>query len=220
MTTSLVTGANRGIGLELTKQLAARGDTVLAACRRSSPELDSLGVDVISDVDVASDDSGIGLAKIVGKRAIDLLVLNAGILEGDSLGHLDFASMRRQFEINSLGPLRVTDALLANLRRGAKIAIITSRMGSIADDTSGGSYGYRMSKAAVNAAGKALAVDLRDRGVAVAILHPGFVRTGMTGGAGQLSASDSARNLIARIDELTLDRTGEFRHSNGETLPW
>ncbi len=128
--------------------------------------------------------------------------------------------MRRQFEVNSLGPLRVTAALRGNFGEGSKVAIITSRMGSIADNTSGGRYGYRMSKTAVNMAGRSLAQDLREAGVAVVILHPGFVRTDMTGGQGLIDAPESAAGLIARIDELTLETSGSFRHTNGEDLPW
>ncbi len=128
--------------------------------------------------------------------------------------------MRRQFEVNSLGPLRVTAALRGNLGQGSKVAIVTSRMGSIEDNTSGGRYGYRMSKAAVNMAGRSLANDLKDRGVAVAILHPGFVRTEMTGHQGLIDPPESAAGLIARIDELTLETTGGFWHANGEIIPW
>jgi NAD(P)-dependent dehydrogenase (short-subunit alcohol dehydrogenase family) len=220
MTIALVTGANRGIGLELVRQLAARGNTVIAACRSSSAELDALGAEVVAGVDVAEPDTLPTLTRAVGERTLDLLVLCAGVLERNSLESMDFGSVQRQIEVNGVGPLRVTHALLPNLGNGSKIAIITSRMGSIGDNTSGGSYGYRMSKAAVNAAGKSLASDLGDRGVAVAILHPGFVRTEMTGGAGHVSASESAAQLLARIDELDMKTTGSFRHANGEELPW
>lgn len=220
MATALVTGANRGIGLELARLFAGRGDRVVAACRNSSAELDQLGVDVKSGVDVTSDESVRALADSLGGERIDVLVNNAGLLERTDLRDLDFDSVRRQFEVNSLGPLRVTRALLPNLGEGSKVAIITSRMGSIDDNTSGGSYGYRMSKAAVNMAGASLAVDLQPEGVAVAILHPGFVRTEMTRKQGHVEPAESATNLLARIDELTLSTTGGFWHANGERLPW
>ena len=103
---------------------------------------------------------------------------------------------------------------------GAKVALITSRMGSIADNSSGGSYGYRMSKAALNAAGRSLAIDLAARGIAVGLLHPGYVRTDMTGGSGNVEASEAAAMLVARIDELDAAKSGSFRHANGEELPW
>lgn len=222
----LVTGANRGLGLELTRQLAARGDHVLAACRESSAALDALARDTSGDavrvlpgVEVTSDASIGELATRLSGVALDVLVLNAGILQADTLEELDFEGARRQFEVNALGPLRVVKALLPNLGEGAKVAIVTSRMGSIADNASGGMYGYRMSKAAVNMAGMSLARDLAPRGVAVGLFHPGMVATDMTGGRG-VPPAESASGLLARIDELDLAATGTLRHANGEPLPW
>jgi NAD(P)-dependent dehydrogenase (short-subunit alcohol dehydrogenase family) len=222
MTLSIVTGANRGIGLALAAELKKRGNTVLATCRKSSAELAKLGAEVIDSVDVATDPGIAKLVAAVGPRSIDLLINNAGILVwGDRLGELNVEGIRRQFEVNALAPLRLTDALRERLQRGSKVALITSRMGSIDDNSSGGAYGYRMSKAALNMAGKSLAVDLRDRGVAVAILHPGMVKTDMTGGhGGQVEPADAARDLLARIDELTLETTGGFWHAKGQRLPW
>jgi NAD(P)-dependent dehydrogenase (short-subunit alcohol dehydrogenase family) len=218
---SIVTGANRGIGLALTAELKKRGHTVLAACRKSSPELDALGVEVLAGVEV-SDTAGVErLRKAVGDRRIDLLVNNAGILVwGDHLGELDVAGIRRQFEVNALAPLLITDALKDRLGKGSKVGLVTSRMGSIDDNTSGGGYGYRMSKAALNMAGKSLAIDLKSAGVAVAILHPGMVKTDMIRGHGQVEPEDAARGLLARLDELTLETSGGFWHANGERLPW
>ncbi|MFT7624791.1 MAG: NAD(P)-dependent dehydrogenase (short-subunit alcohol dehydrogenase family) [Myxococcota bacterium] len=192
----------------------------MACCRRSSDALDGLGVRVIPDVDVSDDASVAALAERLDGQSLDLLINNAGILEMTSLEGLDLDSCRRQFEVNSLGPLRVTHALLPNLQPDSKVAIITSRMGSIADNTSGGAYGYRMSKAAVNAAGKSLALDLAPRQIAVTVLHPGWVRTEMTRNSGLMDAHESAAGLLARIDELTLETTGRFRHMNGDPLPW
>ena len=220
MPTVVITGANRGIGLELARQFKQRGDDVVAACRETSDELAKLDVEVIEGVDVTEDGSVGELAKAFGDRTVDVLVNCAGILSDESLSDLDFDRMRRQFEVNSLGPLRVTAALRGNLGQGSKVAIITSRMGSIADNTSGGRYGYRMSKTAVNMAGRSLAQDLREAGVAVVILHPGFVRTEMTGGQGLIDPPESAAGLIARIDELSIETSGSFRHTNGEELPW
>jgi NAD(P)-dependent dehydrogenase (short-subunit alcohol dehydrogenase family) len=216
----LITGANRGIGLELARQLAARGDTVIATCRSASPALDQLGVRVIEGVDITSDAAVSDLARQLGGTRLDVLINNAGLLTRESLDDLDFDRMRRQFEVNSLGPLRVTAALRSCLGDGSKVIIITSRMGSIDDNTSGGRYGYRMSKAAVNIAGKSLSVDLKGDGIAVAILHPGFVRTDMTGHEGLIDPPESASMLINRIDDLTIGTTGGFWHANGELLPW
>jgi NAD(P)-dependent dehydrogenase (short-subunit alcohol dehydrogenase family) len=220
MGTALVTGANRGIGLELCRQLKARGDQVIAVCRRSSKALDALGIRVEAGIDVGDEAAVAALRERLAGSKLDLLVNNAGILEGTTLDQLDFQSIRRQMEVNALGPLRVTAALLPLLGEGSKIAIITSRMGSIGDNSSGSQYGYRMSKAAVNAAGVSLARDLRGRGVAVAIIHPGMVRTEMTGGHG-IEPAESVRGILARIDALTLASSGSFWHATtGEVLPW
>lgn len=224
MATAVVTGANRGIGLELTRQLAERGDDVMATCRKSSADLDRLGVRVEAGVDVGEDESVSSLADRLAARlsgrALDILVNNAGILTRESLDDLDFDRIRQQFEVNALGPLRVTRALLPLLARGSKVAIVTSLMGSMGDNGSGGMYGYRMSKAAVNAAGVSLARDLAARGIAVAILHPGFVRTDMTRGRGGESPSAAAKGMLQRIDELTVDTSGRFVRATGEPLPW
>ncbi len=221
MTFSVVTGANRGIGLALAAALKSRGGTVLAACRSSSKELDALGVEVVSGVDVATDKGLAALVAAVGTRQIDLLINNAGIMIwGDRLSELSVEGIRKQFEVNALAPLRVTDALRERLVTGGKVGLVTSRMGSIDDNTSGGAYGYRMSKAALNMAGKSLAIDLKDRGVAVALLHPGMVKTDMAGDHGQVEPADAANGLLARIDEVTIETSGGFWHANGSRLPW
>jgi NAD(P)-dependent dehydrogenase (short-subunit alcohol dehydrogenase family) len=215
-----ITGANRGIGLEIASQLAERGDDVIAVCRKPSDALSKLGVLIVDNVDV-TDSAGIDrLVEGLQGIELDVLVNNAGVLSDESLDDLDLDRIRRQLEVNSLGPLRVTAALRRNLGAGAKVAIITSRMGSIDDNTSGGHYGYRMSKAAVNMAGRSLAHDLRPDRVAVAVVHPGFVRTDMTGHTGLVDPPESAAGIIARIDELTLETSGSFWHANGERLPW
>jgi NAD(P)-dependent dehydrogenase (short-subunit alcohol dehydrogenase family) len=220
MPISLVTGANRGIGLELCRQLKRRGYAVIGVCRRSSQELEALGVRVEASVDVTSDEDVADLARRLEGEKIDLLINNAGLLTNETLEDMSFERIRAQVEVNTLGPLRVTTKLLDNLDKGSKIAIITSRMGSIGDNTSGSRYGYRISKAAVNIAGVSLAHDLKNRGIAVAILHPGFVRTGMTNNQGFIDAPEAAEGLLARVDELTLETSGGFWHANGESLPW
>jgi NAD(P)-dependent dehydrogenase (short-subunit alcohol dehydrogenase family) len=175
---------------------------------------------VITGVDVTDDALLNVLPRALEDISLDLVVLNAGVLSAESLQMPNFDAIRHQFEVNTLGPLRSAIALLPNLKRGSKIGIVTSRMGSIEDNSSGGMYGYRASKAAVNAVGRSLAMDLRERGVAVQLLHPGFVRTDLTRGNGNINADEAARNLIERLDELTLEQTGTFRHQNGEYLPW
>lgn len=221
MATYLVTGANRGIGYEYCRQLQARGETVIAVCRRAAEELQSLGVQVEEGIDIASDSSVAELRSRLGEIVIDVLINNAGIANRVTLDDLDFDSIREQFEVNALGALRVTQTLLPHLKTGSKIALMTSRMGSIADNTSGGSYGYRLSKAAMSMAGKSLSHDLKPRGIAVAILHPGLVQTRMTNFVPSgITPEDSVKGLLSRIDELTLENSGTFWHANGEVLPW
>jgi NAD(P)-dependent dehydrogenase (short-subunit alcohol dehydrogenase family) len=219
MGTYLITGANRGIGHEYCRQLLARGDTPIAVCREASKELTALGIRVISGIDVTRDDDVAQLRSQLQGEPIDVLINNAAIIENVTLSDLDFESIRRQFEVNALGPLRVTKALLGNLSKGSKVALMTSRMGSIDDNSSGGSYGYRMSKVALCMAGKSLSLDLKPQGIAIAILHPGLVQTRMTGFSG-ITTAIAVTGLLARIDSLNLNNTGTFWHSNGEILPW
>jgi NAD(P)-dependent dehydrogenase (short-subunit alcohol dehydrogenase family) len=219
MPTTLVTGASRGIGLEVCAQLKARGDEVIAVCRTASPELSALGVRIIDGIDVSDADSVNRLKTELAGQNLDVLINNAGILKTDSFGALDYEGMLEQFCVNALGPLRVTEALVDNLKEGSKVAIVSSRVGSIADNGSGGNYGYRASKSAVNQIGMNLRHELRPRGVAVVLLHPGMVATGMTGGRG-ISPKVAARGLIERIDALDMARSGSFWHAEGYELPW
>ena len=216
----VITGANRGIGLALARVYATRGDQVVAACRKTSPELAALPVEVQQGVDVSSDSSVEAFAKAIGTKPIDILVNNAAIHVSDSLGHIGIDGIRRQFDVNAVGPIRVTRALLPRFHGGSKVAIITSRSGSIGDNGSGGNYGYRMSKAALNMAAVNLAIDLKPRGIVVALLHPGMVRTGMGSGPGAIDPELSARRLVQRIDEATLEKTATFLHAEGHALPW
>lgn len=220
MTTTLITGANRGIGLALAEHLKARSHSITAVCRKSSPALDALGVRVLTGVDVGQSGAERRLAELAAGQTYDWVIANAGILQHESLEALDFDSVKTQLEVNALGPLRTVFALLPYLREGGKIALITSRMGSIADNTSGSYYGYRMSKAALNAAGVSLALDLKPRGIAVALLHPGYVRTDMTANNGSVAPQDAAAQLIERIEQLDLENSGTMWHANGEILPW
>ena len=219
MATILVTGASRGIGLQLCRQLAARGDEVIAVCRETTDELSNLGVRVIDGIDVGSGTAVETLRQELDGQPIDVLINNAGILLRDSFGDIDYDAMAEQFRVNTLGPLRITEALADNLDEGSKVAIVSSRVGSIEDNSSGGNYGYRASKAAVNMIATNLKHELLPRGIAVGILHPGLVATDMTGGSG-IDPAESARGLIKRIDELTLENTGGFWHAEGYTLPW
>ncbi|MBJ7549820.1 SDR family oxidoreductase [Marinomonas ostreistagni] len=218
--TVVITGASRGIGLSFAKLYQAKGYYVYAVCRSASTELATLGVNVIEQVDVTKDEDISKLASALEKVSIDLLINNAGILSDEQLGSIDKDSIRRQFETNALAPLAVTEALMNNFSENAKLALITSRMGSVEDNTSGGRYGYRMSKAALNIAGMSLSHDLKPRGVAVAILHPGLVGTEMIGGYGDITPEQAAERLAQRIEDLNLENSGTFWHSNGQVLPW
>ncbi len=218
--TVVITGANRGIGLELARHYAREGCDVIGVCREASAELTDVAARVIEGIDVTKDAGVDKLTDALAGERIDLLINNAGLLQDEKLGSIDFDSIRIQMEINAYAPLRVTEALVSQIPSGGKIANITSRMGSIADNDSGGRYGYRASKAALNAFGKSLAVDLKPKGIAVAQLHPGYVQTRMVNFGGLISPEESAKGLAALIEGLTLENTGSFWHSNGEALPW
>ena len=221
MATYLVTGANRGIGLEYCRQLKARGETVVAVCRQSADELEALKVRVETGIELSDEGSIAELVARLDGLPLDGVILNAGIIQSMGLVDLDPEGIRRQFEVNALAPLLLTRALMGQMPSGSKLVLMTSRMGSIEDNSSGGSYGYRMSKVALNIAGRSLSIDLEPRGIAVAILHPGLVRTRMIRfNPSGISTEESVRGLLARIDELTMESTGTFWHANGEVLPW
>jgi NAD(P)-dependent dehydrogenase (short-subunit alcohol dehydrogenase family) len=221
----VITGSNRGIGLEFVRQFLQRGEKVHALCRHSSSELDALArssrdLQILNGVDVSSPDSGHRILDHLGTETIDVLVQNAGILEREPKLAPSPESIRDQLEVNAIGPILLTLALLPRLHEGSKVTFVTSRMGSIADNGSGGYYGYRMSKAALNAGAVSLARDLAPKGIPVGIVHPGYVQTGMTGGHGDIDAATAAKQIIERIDQLDMARSGKFFHANGAELPW
>jgi NAD(P)-dependent dehydrogenase (short-subunit alcohol dehydrogenase family) len=216
----VITGANRGIGLNLCQQYLAKGYRVTAIVRQPSDELKAFDVNIISNIDVADEGDIVTLQNQLHGQKIDILINNAGVFYNESMTDMDFAAINQQLAINAVAPIRVTHALLHSLGVDAKVAMITSRMGSIADNGSGGYIGYRMSKAALNAASVSLAHELKDKNIAVGLFHPGFVQTQMVNFAGDISPEQAAERLTKRIDELNLENTGGFWHSNGETLPW
>ena len=221
MSTFLVTGSNRGIGLELCKQIFERGDEVIATCRKASSELSNLGVRIEEGIDISSEDSITNLRKKLSGVNLDCLIHNAGIYEFNSIDNFDRESIIHQFVVNALSPLYVTKSLKDLLKKSSKIAFVTSRMGSIGDNSSGSSYGYRMSKVALSMAAKSLSRDLLKEDIYVAILHPGLVRTRMTGFTKNgISTEESANGLLKRIDSLDENNTGTFWHANGDILPW
>jgi len=216
----VLTGGNRGIGLAMAGLFKERGDEVSVLCRQSSSALAALGVHVLENIDVTDQAAIRDVPQQLGESPIDILVNNAGIMRSSTLQHLEVEGIREQFEVNAIAPLFLAWSLLDRLSPNAKLAFITSRMGSIADNTSGGSYGYRMSKTALNMAATSLSHDLAPRNISVAILHPGYVQTDMTRNTGDVSPEFSAAGLIQRIDELTPKTTGTFWHAQGEVLPW
>lgn len=216
----LITGANRGIGLELVKCYVERGDKVIAVCRKPSEALCALqGGEIIDGVELSSSSAVKSLSSRVSGK-VDILINNAGLLVGDNLDTLDFSSVEEQFKINALAPLAFAKFFKERLSGEKKFVVITSRMGSVADNSSGAQFGYRMSKAALNAASKSLSIDLRSFGISVGIFHPGYVKTGMTNYSGNLEPENVARSLVKRIDKLSLESSGKFIHSDGSDLPW
>ena len=221
MSTYLITGSNRGIGLELCKQIIERGDEVIATCREASSDLKNLGVRIEEDIDISSEDSINNLRQALSGVELDCLIHNAGIYEFNSIDNFDHESIIRQFVVNALSPLSMTRSLKGLLKKNSKIGFITSRMGSIGDNSSGSSYGYRMSKVALSMAAKSLSRDLLKEDIYVAILHPGLVSTRMTGFTKNgISTEESVNGLLKRIDSLNKNNTGTFWHTNGEILPW
>jgi len=227
----LVTGANRGLGLEFARQYAAEGWQVFAACRSPNEAKDLRKITAgngghvhLLALDVTDTTSVRSAAGALGGEAIDLLINNAGVggPRAERIGRLDYAAWARVLETNTLGPMRVTEAFVENVAKGRekKVVTITSGMGSIADNTSGGSYAYRSSKAAVNMVAKSLALDLAPRGIICIVMNPGWVRTDMGGPRGTLAPADSIRAMREVIAGLKAGDTGKFFNYNGKTYPW
>lgn len=226
----LVTAGNRGLGLEFVKQLTERGERVTTTARSpdAADELQTLAERLgdqldVHQLDVTDPDSVARLEDRVSDETIDVLINNAGRLSrGGSPEDFNFDDIRGDFEVNAVGTLRVTEACMPALERGdgAKIINITSKMGSIADNGSGGSYAYRMSKAALNMATRSLAHDLASRGIIATMFHPGWVQTRMGGENALITPERSIRNMLEVIDDLTPADSGCFYEWNGDEVPW
>ncbi len=223
MATVLITGANRGIGLELARQYAAAGDTVFRTARGQDTAGGQVGE--LLPLDVTSDASAAGLADLLKGRPIDLLINNAGVIGPDpahqTSTEMDFAGFQAALDANVLGPLRVTQAMLPNLRaaKSAKVAVISSQMGQLSS-TQSGFVAYRASKAAVNKVFQCLALDLAGEGISVAMLHPGWVRTDMGGAGADLDVAESASGIRAVLAALNAASTGRFMTWDGRVLDW
>jgi NAD(P)-dependent dehydrogenase (short-subunit alcohol dehydrogenase family) len=227
----LVTGANRGLGLEFARQYAADGWKVYAACRdpdaaRELVQLaaESGGAIRVLALEVTDAASVRAAAQSLAGDPIDLLVNNAGVgsPKKQRLGSLDYAAWAQVLDVNTLGPMRVVEAFLDNIANGSdrQIVTLTSAMGSIADNASGGSYAYRSSKAAVNIVMKSLSIDLAPRGISCVVVHPGWVRTAMGGPDGKLTPAESVTALRRLIAGLKPQDTGRFFNYDGKPYPW
>ncbi|WFP50287.1 SDR family oxidoreductase [Methylomonas sp. EFPC3] len=231
MQTVLITGANRGLGLEFCRQYAAAGCEVIAACRRpeQAAQLRALAGQYsnieISALDVADLAQIEALAASLAGRKIDVLINNAGVYgdqSGRGFGKLDYQTWASTLAINVMAPVKLAECFLPHLQRSEKplIASLSSLMGSMADNTSGGSILYRSSKAGLNAAMKSLAIDLRSSGVGVLILHPGWVRTDMGGPNGLIDVEESVSGMRRLIAGFELADSGRFVKYDGSALPW
>ena len=227
---SIVTGANRGLGLEFVTQLAARGDHVTATARNpdAATDLQALakihqGQVTIARLDMADPKSIAAFASSLGPGPLDVLIHNAGIYpDAGPLGELDYTRVLQGFEVNTLGPLRLSEALLGRLVTSAKPVImsVTSQMGSIEDNGSGGSYAYRMSKAALNMGMRSMAKDLVKKNVTVFVIHPGWVQTDMGGPNAKIDVQTSIKGMLSVLDGATHTHSGRFMNWDGSQLPW
>lgn len=231
MASVLITGANRGLGLEFARQYLAEGWQVYATCRdpASAYELRRLAEDsdnrlrilAIAVTDSASIQSA---ATELDEEAIDLLLNNAGIVgpQGQTIGNIDYEAWAEVLAVNTMGPVRVSEAFVKHVARSDRklIVTLTSGMGSIADNTSGGSIVYRSSKAAVNMVMRSLAIDLAPRGITCVVINPGWVRTHMGGPNATLEASESVSAMRRVIATLGPEQSGQFFNYTGREYPW
>ena len=220
----VVTGANRGLGLELARQYAAAGADVVGTARdpEAATELAATGARV-AQLDVADDESVAAFAKVIGDAPVHLLINNAGVSGRSVAGEASHVELVRfVFEVNTLGPMRVTDALLPNLIAAKQACVVnmSSRLGSLSDNTIGGYHGYRESKAALNMYSRSLAADHRDDGLIAIAVSPGWVRTDMGGSEAPLSPEESISGLRNVIEGLTPEHSGKFINHDGTELAW
>ncbi len=230
MATVLITGTNRGLGLEFVQQYLQRGDRVIATCR--SPDASQALQDLAAGNDklevlaleVSDENSMAAFAQTIKDEAIDIFINNAGVYgpRDASFGNVGASDWEEVLKINSIAPILLTQLIIGSLRQGSdkKLVYITSKMGSIDDNQGGGSYIYRSSKTALNSAVKSLAVDLASDGFSVAVVHPGWVRTDMGGPNGLIDAPESVSGMIAVIDKLDAGSNGQFFNYDGSVIPW
>ncbi len=231
MKTVLITGANRGIGLEHARRYAERGALVFATARQPQEANDLAALSrrhagklEVLPYDAAEPDAAAALKKRLGDAPVDLMFANAGAMgtRRQSFGDVDGEALLDLIRVNAVAPLKLAEALADNVAASERktMAFQTSLMGSIADNGSGGAYAYRLSKAALNMAGKGVSNDLRGRGIKVAILHPGWVRTRMGGPSGKISEAECVEGQQRILDALTPEQSGKFFNYDGRELPW
>ncbi len=226
----VITGANRGIGLEFVSQLLERGDDVVATARHpeEADELQALAESYdgqlrIETLDVTHQDTIDALASSLEGHPVDVLINNGATMIGaGGIGNLNEDAIMTSIDVNTLGPLRVTQALLDSLDMAddPKVVNVTSKMGSITDNGSGGSYAYRISKTALNMATRSMAIDLKPRGIIAFVIHPGWVQTRMGGPNALIDTETSVSEMLQRIDEADADTSGSFQEWNGDEIPW
>ncbi len=209
----LITGANKGIGLQLVKQHINQGDHVVAVCRKPSDELIESDAQIISGINFLTDDFEQQLLSQIKDKYFDRVIVNAGVLLPDTFDDFNVSAIREQFEVNAIAPLRLIRVMEHLLIAGSKIILTSTRVASHQDNTSGGDYGYRMSKSALNMAGINLAISFRERGVGVFMLHPGFVRTELTKGEGLINTQESAKSILSLANKLDHSDSGSYWHA-------
>ena len=230
MATVLITGTNRGLGLEFVKHYLERSDTVIATCRASSSatELQALAANnenlSLKSLDVSDEQSMAGFAAELKDTAIDVFINNAGVYgpRDAGFGNVDSSEWEQVMHVNAIAPMLLTQLIIGSLRQGTdkKLVYVTSKMGSIDDNKGGGNYIYRSSKTALNSVAKSLSVDLSSEGFSVAVVHPGWVRTDMGGPNGLIDVKTSVAGMLAVIDGLSPDNAGEFFNYDGSLIPW
>ena len=227
MSTILITGASRGLGFEFARQYSLAGWRVIATCRgaKDMEPLTELGGEIeVHKLDVSDHDQILALAHTLRRESIDVLLNNAGVHgpRPSRLGAIDYEAWDEVFRVNTMGPMRMTECFIDHIARSDRklIVVVSSIMGSITDNEVGGAYSYRSTKAAANAVTKNLAIDLRDRGVTVVAMHPGWVTTDMGGAGADMEAAESIRAMRQVIDGIRRGDTGQFLNYDGTVIPW
>ena len=230
MATILVTGANRGLGIEFVEQYLNEGNEVIATYRNENSSMDLIEMDnersnlKLLQLDVSSKKSLNSFAKNLGNAPIDIFINNAGVYgpRNSSFGNVDEENWIPAIKVNTIAPILMTQLIIKNIRSGAdkKLIYITSKMGSIDDNKGGGAYVYRSSKTALNSVVKSLSVDLENEGMTVALIHPGWVKTDMGGPSALIDKDTSVRGMTEVISNLDISSTGNFYNYDGSIIPW